>query len=134
VNCPSCGNEVIANAKFCDFCGSSLINYGKPSSKAGQGGYQSANQGTPNYTQNPGTYNQGTPNYNQYPRKLYRSRENRVLAGVCGGIGEYYNTDPNLVRLLFLILFFSGGIGIIAYLIAIMIIPESPYDPWKEPV
>ena len=61
-------------------------------------------------------------------KKLYRSRENRVLGGVCGGIGEYFEIDPVIVRLIFLILFFVGGVGFLGYLIAWIIIPERPLD------
>ena len=56
------------------------------------------------------------------PKKLYRSRTNRILGGVCGGIGEYFNVDANIVRLLFLI----SGAGIMIYVIAWILIPEEP--------
>ena len=59
-------------------------------------------------------------------RKLKRSRENKVLAGVCGGIGEYFKIDPVIVRILWvLIAFMPGGPGILAYLICALIIPED---------
>ncbi len=58
-------------------------------------------------------------------RKLYRSRKNRMLCGVCGGIGEYLNIDPTLVRLLAVLLGCSGT-GILVYIIAAIIIPDSP--------
>lgn len=61
-------------------------------------------------------------------KKLYRSRGNRVLGGVCGGIGEYFEIDPVLVRLIFLILFFVAGVGFLGYIIAWIIIPERPFD------
>ena len=57
--------------------------------------------------------------------KIYRSKKNRVIAGVCGGIGEYFNIDPTLVRLLWVLLIFAGGSGILAYIIAWIIIPEA---------
>jgi phage shock protein PspC (stress-responsive transcriptional regulator) len=59
-------------------------------------------------------------------RKLFLSERNKVIAGVCGGIGEYFNVDPTLVRLAwaaFTVL--SLGAGIILYLIAWLIIPEK---------
>lgn len=59
-------------------------------------------------------------------RKLYRSNTDKMLCGVCGGIGEYLNIDPTLVRLLWALLACSGT-GIIAYLIAAVIIPQQPY-------
>lgn len=59
-------------------------------------------------------------------KKLYRSRENAMLAGVCGGIGEYFDIDPTLVRLAWVVLGFCGGVGIWAYIIAAIIIPQRP--------
>ncbi len=58
-------------------------------------------------------------------KKLYRSKKNRVLAGVCGGIGEYFNVDPTIIRLLWVIFALMGGTGILAYIIAWIIIPEG---------
>ncbi|MGM0446600.1 MAG: PspC domain-containing protein [Bacillota bacterium] len=61
-------------------------------------------------------------------KKLYRSRENRVIGGVCGGVGEYFEIDPVIVRIILLLLFFVGGIGFITYIIAWIIIPERPFE------
>jgi len=58
--------------------------------------------------------------------RLYRSSKNKVLFGVCGGLGEYFNIDPTLVRLLWVIFSLLYGIGLLAYLIAIVIIPQEP--------
>jgi len=60
------------------------------------------------------------------PKRLYRSRTNRMVAGVCGGLGDYANVDPVLVRLFFVILAFANGLGILLYLVAMVIIPEEP--------
>ena len=62
-------------------------------------------------------------------KKLYRSNKNRVLAGVCGGLGEYFEVDPVFVRLIWVLasIFMGAGIlGVLAYLIAAMIIPQNP--------
>ena len=59
-------------------------------------------------------------------RKLYRSRTNRYVGGVCGGLAEYFNIDVVVVRLLFVILTFAGGAGLIAYLAFLIISPENP--------
>ncbi len=59
-------------------------------------------------------------------RKLYRSQENRMIGGVCGGIAEYFNIDPNLMRLLFVVLTFLGGSGILIYIASLIIIPNNP--------
>ena len=59
-------------------------------------------------------------------KKLYRSRTSRYLAGVCGGIGEYFNIDPNIVRIIAVLLGF-GSIGtlLIVYLAAALLLPEA---------
>jgi phage shock protein PspC (stress-responsive transcriptional regulator) len=62
---------------------------------------------------------------NEY-KKLYRSREDRMIAGVCGGLGEYFNVDPTLIRLVFVFGFFATGSGLFwAYLIMMIIVPEA---------
>jgi phage shock protein C len=61
---------------------------------------------------------------NQYHR-LYRSQTNKVLAGVCGGLAEYLNADPTVIRLVWILLTFLGGSGIVLYILAIFIIPEN---------
>jgi phage shock protein PspC (stress-responsive transcriptional regulator) len=58
-------------------------------------------------------------------RKLYKSRTNRILCGVCGGIGEFFDIDPTLIRLLLVLLCCTGS-GLLAYIIAAIIIPEEP--------
>jgi len=55
-------------------------------------------------------------------KRLYRSRTNRVIAGVCGGIGEYFNIDPVIVRILAIVL---PGIGWVTYLVCALVIPEA---------
>ncbi|NLY71587.1 MAG: PspC domain-containing protein [Clostridiales bacterium] len=62
-------------------------------------------------------------------KKLYRSRNNRVLLGVCGGFGEYFDIDPVIVRLLLVVFTLMGGAGIIAYIIAAIVIPDISKDP-----
>lgn len=61
-------------------------------------------------------------------KKLYLSRENKKLAGVCGGIGEYLEVDPTIIRLLWVAAFFVGGLGIIAYIIVAFVIPHRPVE------
>lgn len=58
-------------------------------------------------------------------KKLYRSVKDRKIAGVCGGIGEYFNIDPTLIRLGMVIICCMGGSGVLAYIIAALIIPEE---------
>lgn len=59
-------------------------------------------------------------------KKLYRSREDRVIAGVAGGLAEYFNIDSTLVRIIIVILAIWGGFGLIAYIIGAIVIPEEP--------
>jgi phage shock protein C len=60
------------------------------------------------------------------PRRLYRSNQNRMIAGVCGGIAEFLNVDPTLVRLGFVLLTFASGSGILLYLVLAIIVPRAP--------
>ncbi|MEQ2129849.1 PspC domain-containing protein [Caldanaerobacter subterraneus KAk] len=64
-------------------------------------------------------------------KRLYRSREQRIFGGVCGGIAEYFNVDVTLVRLICLVTVIFGGGGLLFYLIAWIIIPENPYQTGK---
>ena len=59
-------------------------------------------------------------------KRIYRSKHDRVLGGVCSGLGNYFNIDPVLVRVLWAVSFFVGGVGLLGYIIAWIIIPEEP--------
>jgi len=60
-------------------------------------------------------------------KRLYRSRTSRILGGICGGIGIYFDTDPNIIRIVLVILtLLSIGVGVIAYIVAWILIPEEP--------
>ncbi len=59
-------------------------------------------------------------------KQLYRSRRDRVIGGVCGGVAEYFETDPALIRLLWVLIVLLGGSGLLLYIIAWIIIPERP--------
>lgn len=58
-------------------------------------------------------------------KRLYRDRVNRILAGVCGGLGAYFNTDPLLFRIIFIVLLFAGSVGFWIYIILWIAIPEA---------
>lgn len=64
--------------------------------------------------------------------RLYRSRHERMIAGVAGGLAEYFEVDVALIRLLWIIAF-SMGAGFLAYLVAWFVIPEEPADRLDEP-
>ena len=59
-------------------------------------------------------------------KKLYKSSTDKKLAGVCGGIAEYFNIDSTLVRLGWVVFSLLGGSGLLAYIIAAIIIPDAP--------
>jgi len=78
---------------------------------------------------------------------LYRSRTNSTIAGVCGGLGEYFNIDPTFIRIVAVLLIFADGVGIWGYLIAWIVMPKRPlaeetaaepaeekveYAPWNK--
>ena len=58
-------------------------------------------------------------------KKLYKSNTNKMICGVCGGLGEFFGIDPTIIRLFLAILGLAGGTGIVAYLLAAVIIPNS---------
>lgn len=58
-------------------------------------------------------------------RKLYRTRTNRMIAGVCGGLGEYLSIDPTFVRLFFVLLALSNGIGVLVYFLMWILVPPE---------
>lgn len=59
-------------------------------------------------------------------KRLYKSNENKMLSGVCGGIAEYFGIDPTLVRLGWVLFCALGGSGFLAYVIAAIVIPDRP--------
>jgi len=61
-------------------------------------------------------------------KKLYRSQEEKWLGGVCGGLGEYFNIDPIIVRLIFVAFALIAGGGLLLYLIMWLIIPQEPTE------
>jgi len=62
-------------------------------------------------------------------KRLYRSRDDRIIGGVCAGLGKYLNIDPTVVRLLFVLgAFFGMGSLVVIYLVLLLVIPEEPMD------
>jgi len=56
-------------------------------------------------------------------KRLYRSRSDRMIWGVCGGLAEYFNIDPTIVRIIAVLLIFANGLGILAYLLMAIVVP-----------
>lgn len=59
-------------------------------------------------------------------KRLYKSNKNKMLDGVCGGIAEYFNVDPTIIRLAWVLFCALGGSGVLAYIIMAVILPHSP--------
>jgi phage shock protein C len=97
--CSQCGKQVDPTSRFCAACGATV-----------------AAPPPPPYGTSP------------IPGQLTRSRNNRVIAGVCAGFAEHYHWDVTLVRVLTALFAFFTGIGAIAYLVAWVVIPEAPYS------
>ena len=99
--CTQCGNKVDLSSRFCPSCGAPVSASAPPPPP---------------------------PGYQPMAPRLTRSRDNRMIAGVCAGFAQHYGWDLNLVRVVTaLVSFFSGGTGVLVYLIAWVIIPEAPY-------
>lgn len=66
-------------------------------------------------------------------KRLYRSRDNRMIAGIAGGVGEYLGIDPTIVRVIFVISpFMTFGTSVLIYLILMFVIPEAPENHRKK--
>ncbi|MBN2900077.1 MAG: PspC domain-containing protein [Clostridia bacterium] len=63
-------------------------------------------------------------------KQIYRSSHNAVIGGVCGGLGEYFDIDPVIMRIIWVLLLFSG-VGFLAYIAAWIIIPRRPEDDYE---
>ena len=61
-------------------------------------------------------------------KKLYRSRTNKMIAGVCAGLGDFFELDPTLIRLGAVVLVLAAGVGVLAYIVAWIIVPREPWE------
>ena len=73
-------------------------------------------------------YNKNMEDRTMEGKRLYRSRKDRMICGVCGGIAKYFNIDPTLVRLAFVLISMGAGSGVLAYIVAAIIIPDDPEE------
>jgi len=60
------------------------------------------------------------------PRRLYRSRTDRVIGGVCGGLAQFFTIDATIIRLLFVFTALFGGTSLLVYLVMLLVVPEEP--------
>lgn len=66
------------------------------------------------------------------PRKLYKSRQNRIIDGICGGVAEYFGIDATIVRILWVLITIMGGAGFLLYIAGMIVIPTNP-EHWTPP-
>ncbi len=64
-------------------------------------------------------------------RRLYRSRTEKMIAGVCGGVAEYFNMDPTVIRLIWVLITLLGGAGVLLYIILWIVMPLAPPPPMR---
>jgi phage shock protein C len=62
------------------------------------------------------------------PKRLFKSRTNKIIAGVCGGLAEYFDVDPVIMRVLFVLLAFFGGSGFVLYVACAIIMPKQAIE------
>jgi len=99
--CPNCQKEVPAGSNFCCSCGARQPSAAQPANSQQQSSY-------------------GVPR-----KRIVRSINDRKIGGVCAGIADYFDLDPMLVRIVWILLFLCGGTGGIAYLICWIVFPEG---------
>jgi phage shock protein C len=95
--CTHCGNQIPSGSRFCSSCGAACA----PA--------QNATACPPPFS------------------RLYRAHNDRMIAGVCSGIAQHYGWDVTIVRLILVLCVLFGGCGLLAYVIAWIVIPEAPY-------
>jgi phage shock protein C len=96
--CPNCQKEVVDNSKFCYNCGAQLVAAAPPPPTAAP-----------------------LP-----PKRLMRSSRDKKLGGVCAGVADYFDMDPTIVRIVWLLTFLIGGAGFVLYLVLWIVLPLAP--------
>lgn len=103
--CNSCQRNIADGSRFCYNCGAKQVVTGAPDAASVTGG----------------------------PKKLMRSSTDKKLGGVCGGLAEYFDMDPTLVRVLWLLVVLCGGTGILLYVILWLVLPLAPLPVYTAP-
>jgi phage shock protein C len=99
VTCSNCQKEIAEYSNFCYNCGARQVHIGGTTSAA---------------------------HTNSSPKRLTRSSVDKKIAGVCGGLADYFDLDPTLVRVLWLLLIFFAGTGVLAYVVLWIALPLAP--------
>jgi len=133
--CRNCGNELEEGAIFCRNCGQKVdqkikqeTNHQRTANNTQQPSdreYVRYNADRSNPRSSHSGYRQSSYQYQEH-NKLYRSRDDRWIAGVAGGLGRYFNIDSNLIRVGFIFMMFAYGTGFFAYLLMALLIPKKP--------
>jgi phage shock protein C len=98
MNCTSCNKNIAVGSNYCYNCGAKQPEAGAPGTSPAAGS----------------------------PKRLMRSSTDKKIAGVCAGLADYFDMDPTIIRVLWLLLVICGGTGILAYLILWMVLPVAP--------
>jgi phage shock protein PspC (stress-responsive transcriptional regulator) len=161
VYCQKCGKKNNDDAQYCSKCGKSLTitsakstsfekqigDFAEEVEHLGKKAGKTIEQGVKNIGEEAKTIEKRvekliqekskTSDYssskveNEGYKRLYRSGKNKYLGGVCGGVAEYFNLDPTLIRILWVIIvFFPPGLGIILYILFWIFVPRNPNQSW----
>jgi phage shock protein C len=99
MTCPNCQKEIADGSKFCYNCGAQQAGVAGSAPAAGIA----------------------------ISKRLMRSSRDKKIAGVCGGLAEYFDIDPTIIRVLWLLAIFLGGTGVLAYIILWIVLPVAPH-------
>jgi len=161
VYCQKCGKKNEDDAKYCSKCGKSLTitsakstsfekqvgDFAEEVEHLGKKAGKTIEQGVKNIGEEVKTIEKKvekliqekskTSDYsssnveNEGYKRLYRSGKNKYLGGVCGGLAQYFNLDPTLIRILWVIIvFFPPGLGVILYILFWIFVPRNPNQSW----
>ncbi len=120
--CDKCGEQVNDEDQFCNNCGSQL-------SRSKTWIEPGITLKTPPTSASPSMQQRTTTK----PKRFYRSKQDRWITGVAGGLGEYFNIDPILIRIGFILLAIVGyGTGVLLYIILALFVEENPYQEYPD--
>jgi phage shock protein C len=97
MNCQNCQKEIAPSSNFCYYCGAKQAPAGAPPAAA-----------------------------QQVRKRLVRSWADRKIAGVCGGLADYFDLDPTLLRVIWVLLVLCAGTGLLAYIVMWIVVPSAP--------